>query len=50
MKAVHPGLTPAQAERILRRTARDLGPSGRDAGFGSGLVNAARSVAAAKHL
>lgn len=47
MKSVRPGLSAAGVERILRRTARDLGPSGRDDSFGWGLVDAEAAVEAA---
>ena len=33
-----PSLTPAQAESLIRQTARDLGATGRDNDFGYGLV------------
>ena len=36
----NPGLTPDAIRAILVRTARDLGPPGRDDEFGAGLVNA----------
>jgi len=42
-----PGLTPPQVQTILRETATDLGPAGRDESFGSGLVDADAAVAAA---
>jgi subtilisin family serine protease len=44
MKAARPGLRPPLAERILRRTARDLGAPGRDDSYGWGLVNAEAAV------
>ena len=50
MKAAYPRLRAAQAERILRSTARDLGAPGRDRMYGSGLVDAARAVRAARAL
>jgi subtilisin family serine protease len=50
MKAAHPRLGPAQAERILRATATDLGETGRDRLYGSGLVDAERAVRAARKL
>ncbi|CAH0345156.1 S8 family serine peptidase [Bacillus sp. CECT 9360] len=37
--AKHPGLTPVQVEYILETTANNLGISGYDTKFGSGLVN-----------
>lgn len=42
-----PDLTPHQVVTMLRETATDLGPAGRDESSGSGLVNAAAAVAAA---
>jgi subtilisin family serine protease len=45
----NPSLTPEGLRRILMRTAKDLGPKGRDRDFGAGLVDALaalRSVAA----
>jgi len=45
-----PALTPAGARRILTETAKDLGPAGRDADTGAGLVDAAAAVAAAKKM
>src|SRR5439155_23018146 len=36
----NPSLTPADVRRILMRTAKPLGPKGRERDFGSGLVNA----------
>jgi subtilisin family serine protease len=38
--ARNPGLTPEAVESILMRTAKDLGPKGRDDEFGAGLVDA----------
>lgn len=35
-----PGLRPDEVRRRLAKTARDLGPAGRDPGFGAGLVDA----------
>jgi subtilisin family serine protease len=40
----NPSLTPADVRRILMRTAKDLGPRGRDRDFGAGLVNAFAAV------
>lgn len=42
-----PDLTPPQVVTILRETATDLGPAGRDESYGSGLVDADAAVAAA---
>lgn len=42
-----PDLTPSAVETILRETATDLGPPGRDESSGSGLVDADAAVAAA---
>jgi membrane-anchored mycosin MYCP len=50
MRSANPRLRSAQAERILRSTARDLGDPGRDRLFGSGLVDAERAVRAARAL
>jgi hypothetical protein len=44
----NPSLTPADVRRILMRTAKDLGPKGRDPGFGAGLVNAFQAVNSAR--
>ena len=41
-----PALGPARLQRILMRTARDLGPKGRDAEFGAGLADAFAAVSA----
>jgi serine protease len=38
--SAHPGLTPAQVRGLLERSAKDLGPPGRDPAFGFGLVQA----------
>lgn len=35
-----PGMTPDAIRAVLEKTARDLGPAGRDDDFGAGLVNA----------
>lgn len=39
-------LTPAQARRMLADNARDLGPAGRDAQFGAGLIDPERTLQA----
>lgn len=44
----NPSLTSAQVRAILMRTAKDLGPKGRDRDFGAGLVNALDAVTSAK--
>ena len=48
MLSVNPELTPWRVKEILESTAKDLGPRGKDARFGAGLVNAAAAVAASK--
>ncbi len=40
-----PGLAPQALETLLERTAKDLGPPGKDPQFGNGLVDACRAVA-----
>jgi subtilisin family serine protease len=42
----HPTFTPAQIKQLLEATATDLGSTGRDQYFGSGLVNATAATAA----
>ena len=44
----NPSLGPGEVRRILMRTAKALGPKGRDRDFGAGLVNAFRAVSSAK--
>ena len=44
----NPSLTPADVRRILTRTAKAIGPKGRERDFGAGLVNAFAAVSAAK--
>ena len=39
LMAARPELTGPEAEAILRRSARDLGPAGRDPVFGGGLLD-----------
>lgn len=39
-----PGITPAQIERLLESTARDLGATGRDNSFGFGLVQPRNAI------
>ena len=41
-----PGISPAQIQDLLERTATDLGPKGKDSVFGSGLVDACESLKA----
>ena len=43
----NPRLTPKEVRAILMRTAKDLGPAGRDRDFGAGLVDALEAVTAA---
>ena len=40
-RRARPGAGPAAVERALERTARDLGPPGRDRRYGAGLIDAA---------
>ncbi len=47
MRSVNANLTPDDIELILKQTAEDLDPAGRDAEFGYGLVRADKAVAAA---
>jgi subtilisin family serine protease len=47
MLAVKPDLTPDEIEQMLKSTAYDLGPSGVDPQYGSGLVDAHAAVLAA---
>lgn len=48
--SVRSDLDPERVRAILRESARDLGPSGRDDAYGDGLVNAAAAVRAARGL
>ena len=41
-----PGLTPDAVRHILESTAKDLGPQGKDAEFGAGLVDAYQAIMA----
>lgn len=52
MKAVNPGLTPAQLDNLLAEggITTDLGASGRDDQYGYGIINAAAAVRAAGEL
>lgn len=44
-----PRLSPAAMQSLLERTAKDLGPHGRDREFGYGRVDACRAIAELKH-
>jgi len=48
MFSANKSLSPADAEKILKSTAVDLGTSGIDQYFGSGRIDAARAVSTAK--
>lgn len=48
MFSANKNLSPADAEKILKSTAVDLGTSGVDQYFGSGRIDAARAVSTAK--
>lgn len=52
MKAVHPGLTPAQVDALIQSGALsdDLGTTGRDNTYGYGLINALKAVRVASDL
>lgn len=50
MLSVNPKLTPAQVTEILKQSADDLGAAGRDNVYGSGRVNAAKAVSAARAI
>ncbi|MBJ6764942.1 S8 family serine peptidase [Myxococcaceae bacterium JPH2] len=43
--SAHPELTPLQVRNVLESSARDLGPPGRDSGYGHGLVQAKAALA-----
>jgi len=45
LRALRPGLTPAAALELLGRTAKVMGPAGKDQGYGAGRVDAAAAVA-----
>ncbi|WP_236028473.1 S8 family serine peptidase [Paractinoplanes lichenicola] len=45
LKGADRGLTPDQVEQIITSSAIDLGPSGRDADFGTGRIDAAAALA-----
>jgi len=44
-----PGISPAEAIDILRRTADDLGPRGFDDWYGNGLINAWEALRSLRH-
>lgn len=44
LRGARPGISVADLERILRRTATDLGPAGPDNSFGAGRIDAFRAV------
>lgn len=48
MKLARPDLSPDEVEALLKGTATDLGSTGPDPQFGSGLINANAAVSAAK--
>lgn len=48
MRAARPELSPDDIESLLQSTAVDLGPEGRDDGFGWGLAQGAAVIAAAQ--
>ncbi|MCP5185904.1 MAG: S8 family serine peptidase [Pseudomonadales bacterium] len=52
MKAIHPGLTPAQFDAALASgvLTDDLGAAGRDDSFGYGLINAQKAIAEATRM
>lgn len=50
MEAVHPGLEPELARRILAETCKDLGAIGRDRYYGHGLLQADAAVRRAVEL
>jgi type VII secretion-associated serine protease mycosin len=50
VRAAAPQATPAQVTSLLIRTAKDIGPAGRDDVAGYGLVQPAAAIAAAQRL
>lgn len=48
--SINPEFTPADAEDLLRRTAADMGPAGRDQYYGWGLIDFGAAVQAALRL
>ncbi len=48
LRRARPGLSADQAGNVLRSSARDLGPQGRDRSFGFGLVDIAAALVAPK--
>ncbi len=50
LRAAHPHLTPAQLKQLLRDTARDAPPGGRDDSRGFGLIDPAAAFARAGRL
>ncbi len=42
--SAHPALSASQVRALLEQSAKDLGPAGRDAEYGSGLVQAAEAL------
>lgn len=46
--SANPALTNVQVRQIIQDTSDDLGPPGRDEYYGSGRINAARALAAAR--
>lgn len=50
VRMVNPNLTPRDVKLLLEETATDLGPSGKDESYGSGLVNALAAVQKAAQM
>ena len=46
--SANPDINPWEVSEILKETARDLGPKGRDKLYGAGLIDALAAVRAAK--